>query len=98
MGGGLRHIKTCRNVPLQVNFLHNDIDIAFYESNRSTHGYRSEDGGRGPQTNKNLPQSPFTGQCFYVTTFGIAFYQSNLSTHGYMGVGMGGGGWLAQGL
>ncbi len=29
---------------------------------------------------KNLPQSSFTGQFFYITTFGIAFYQSNLST------------------
>jgi hypothetical protein len=35
--------------------------------------------GRGPQTDKQLPQSPFTGQLFYKTSFGIAFYQSNLS-------------------
>ncbi len=31
-------------------------------------------GGEGPQTDKHLPQSPFTCK------FGIAFYQSNLST------------------
>ncbi len=36
--------------------------------------------GRGPQTDKHLPQSPFTGQFFQITTFGIALYQSNLST------------------
>ncbi len=35
---------------------------------------------RGPQTDKHLPQSPFTGQFIWITTFGIAFYQSNLST------------------
>jgi hypothetical protein len=35
---------------------------------------------RGPQTEKPLPQSPFTDQFFEITTFGIAFYQSNLST------------------
>ncbi len=30
------------------------------------------------QTDKTpLPQSPFTGPFFYITTFGIAFYQSN---------------------
>jgi hypothetical protein len=29
---------------------------------------------------KHLPQSPFTGQIFWTTTFGIAFFQSNLST------------------
>jgi hypothetical protein len=34
---------------------------------------------RWPQTDKHLPQSPFTGQYFSITTFGIAFYQSNLS-------------------
>ncbi len=39
--------------------------------------------GRGLQTDKHLPQSLFTGQCFYITTFDIAFYQSNLSTFGY---------------
>ncbi len=32
--------------------------------------------GRGPQTDKHLPQSQF----FKITTFGIGFYQSNLST------------------
>ncbi len=36
--------------------------------------------GRGPQTGKHLPQSPFTGQLFQMTTFGIAVYQSYLST------------------
>ncbi len=36
--------------------------------------------GRGPQTDKHLPQSPFTGQLFQITTFGISFYQSNIST------------------
>ncbi len=34
----------------------------------------------GPQTDKHLPQSPFTSQLFQITTFGIDFYQSNLST------------------
>jgi hypothetical protein len=36
--------------------------------------------GREPQPDKHLPQSPFIGQFFLITTFGIAFYQSNLST------------------
>ncbi len=36
--------------------------------------------GSGRQTNKHLPQSPFTGQFFYMTTFYIAFYESYLST------------------
>ncbi len=36
--------------------------------------------GRGPQTDKHLPQSPFTHKFFLIMTFGIAFYQSNLST------------------
>jgi hypothetical protein len=31
--------------------------------------------GRGPQTAKHLPQSPFTGQFFKITTYGIVFYQ-----------------------
>jgi hypothetical protein len=35
---------------------------------------------RGPQTDNHLPQSPFTGQFFFMTTFCISFYQSNLST------------------
>ncbi len=43
----------------------------------------------GPQTDKHLPQSPFTGKFFYITTFGIAFYQSNLSTVGKQGEGWG---------
>jgi hypothetical protein len=34
--------------------------------------------GRGPQTDKHLPQSPFTGKFFYITLFGIAFYHSSL--------------------
>ncbi len=38
-GGGLRQINTCCKVPLRVNFLHNDIGIAFYPSNLSTQGY-----------------------------------------------------------
>jgi hypothetical protein len=29
--------------------------------------------GRGPQTDKHLPQSTFTGKFFYITTFCIAF-------------------------
>ncbi len=33
----------------------------------------------GLRLNIYLPQSPFTGQFFFITTFGIAFYQSNLS-------------------
>jgi hypothetical protein len=32
--------------------------------------------GRGPQTDKHLPQSPFTGKLYLITTFGNAFYQS----------------------
>jgi hypothetical protein len=32
--------------------------------------------GGGPQTDKHLPQSPFTGKLYLITTFGIAFYQS----------------------
>jgi hypothetical protein len=35
--------------------------------------------GRGPHTDKHLPQSLFTG-LFLDNDFGIAFYQSNLST------------------
>ncbi len=35
-GGNFRRINTCGKVPLQVNFLDNDIDIAFYLSNLST--------------------------------------------------------------
>ncbi len=34
---------------------------------------------RGPQTDKSLPQSLFTGKFFQMTTFCIAFYRSNLS-------------------
>ncbi len=34
----------------------------------------------GPQTEKHLPQSSFTGQFFKMTTFCIAFYESYLST------------------
>ncbi len=38
--------------------------------------------GSGPQTDKkNLPQSPFTGQCCQMRSFYIAFYESYLSTH-----------------
>ncbi len=29
---------------------------------------------------KHLPQSPYKGQCFQMTTFCIAFYESYLST------------------
>jgi hypothetical protein len=36
--------------------------------------------GSGPQTEKHLPQSPFTGEFFQMTTFCIAFYKSYLST------------------
>ncbi len=37
-------------------------------------------GGQGASRQiKHLPQSPFTGKVFYITTFGVAFYQSNLS-------------------
>ncbi len=36
--------------------------------------------GGGLRHIKHLPQSPFTGNFFYITTFGIAFYQSNVST------------------
>jgi hypothetical protein len=32
------------------------------------------------QTDKHLPQSPFTGHFFKMTTFFIAFYESYLST------------------
>ncbi len=35
----------------------------------------------GPQTDKHLPKSPFTGQFFYLTTFCISFYEFYLSTH-----------------
>ncbi len=34
----------------------------------------------GPQTDKHLPQSPFTDQFFLDDDFGIAFYESYLST------------------
>ncbi len=34
----------------------------------------------GPQADKHLPQSPFTGQFFEMTTFCIVFYESFLST------------------
>jgi hypothetical protein len=34
--------------------------------------------GSGPQTDKHLPQSPFTGEFFKMTTFCIAFYESYL--------------------
>ncbi len=36
-------------------------------------------GVAGSQTDKHLPQSPFTGEFLKITTLGIAFYQSNLS-------------------
>ncbi len=36
--------------------------------------------GSGPQTDKHLPQSPFTGQYFLMMTFCIAFCYSYLST------------------
>jgi hypothetical protein len=36
--------------------------------------------GYGPQTDKHLPHSPFTGELFLMTTFCIAFYESYLST------------------
>jgi hypothetical protein len=35
--------------------------------------------GYGPQTDKQLPPSPFTGQFFYMRTFCIAFFDYNLS-------------------
>jgi hypothetical protein len=35
--------------------------------------------GSRPQTDKHLPQSPFTGLFFEMTTFCIAFYESHLS-------------------
>jgi hypothetical protein len=35
---GLRQINTCRKVPLQVNFLDNDIWHAFYQYNLSAGG------------------------------------------------------------
>ncbi len=37
-------------------------------------------GEGGPQRDKHLPQSPFTGKFFEMTTFWIVFYQSYLST------------------
>jgi hypothetical protein len=37
-------------------------------------------GEGGPQRDKHLPQSPFTGNFFEMTTFWIVFYLSNLST------------------
>ena len=37
--------------------------------------------GEGLRQIKHVTQSPFTGQFFFITTFGIAFYQSNLSTY-----------------
>jgi hypothetical protein len=36
--------------------------------------------GRSIRQIKHLPQSPFTGQFCYITTFDIAFYLSSLST------------------
>ncbi len=36
--------------------------------------------GRRPQTDKPLPQGPFTGKVFYMT-FCIAFYQCNFSSY-----------------
>ncbi len=36
--------------------------------------------GGGLRKIKHLPQSPFTGPFFWITTFGIGFYESNLST------------------
>ena len=33
-----------------------------------------------------VPQSPFTGQFFTMTTFGIAFYESYLATMGTVDV------------
>ncbi len=36
--------------------------------------------GSGPQTDKHLPQSPFTGEFFQMTTFCSALYESYLST------------------
>jgi hypothetical protein len=35
---------------------------------------------RVPQTDKHLPQSPFTGHFCSMTTFCIAFYKSYIST------------------
>ncbi len=35
--------------------------------------------GSGPQTDKHLPQSPFTGQLFQMTIFCIVFYESYLT-------------------
>jgi hypothetical protein len=36
---------------------------------------------RGLRQIRHLPQSPFKGGFFKISTFGIAFYQCNLSTH-----------------
>jgi hypothetical protein len=33
----------------------------------------------GSRTDKLLPQSPFTGQFFYITTFGMAFQSNNFT-------------------
>jgi hypothetical protein len=35
--------------------------------------------GRGPRTDKHLPQSPLKGKIFQMATFCISFYQSHLS-------------------
>jgi hypothetical protein len=37
--------------------------------------------GSVPQTDEHLPQSTFTVQFFWMTTFCIAFYEPYLSTH-----------------
>ncbi len=36
--------------------------------------------GKGPQTDKHLPQSPLTCQYFLMTAFCIAFYEPYFST------------------
>ncbi len=55
-----------------------DIRVV-YSTSISTPQTKTQE-GTGTQTDKNLPQRPFTGQCFKMTTFYISFYEFYLST------------------
>jgi hypothetical protein len=66
--------------PYSAGVLH-DVSPDSEPTKLSYHHPKQNLGGEGTQTDKRLPQSPFSGQFF-----GIAFYQSNLSAVQRLGV------------
>ncbi len=59
----------------------NTLYLSRFRTNKISRPPQTKGEGRGPQTDKHLPQSPFTSKFLQMTTFCVAFYESNLSMH-----------------